>query len=147
VNAWDSGGKFEHFVDELILTSHISSAHPSNLSLAQFEDRFITLNRSSRRMEFSVLLDDVVQVLYGPMKAVTAESPFLLNSRDRRGVDARQVRVDDARLWMRPIPQSLAKQPFGGIRVALGGQQEIDLSNLPNRLPDTDNTSGPLTQT
>jgi len=27
---------------------------------------------------------------------------------------------------MRPIPQSLAKQPFGGVRVALCRQQEID---------------------
>jgi len=35
----------EHFVDELILTPDISSAHPSNLPLAQHEDRFITLNR------------------------------------------------------------------------------------------------------
>ncbi len=46
-------GQFEHFVDELILTPNISPAHPSNLSLSQHVDRFVTLNRASRRMEFS----------------------------------------------------------------------------------------------
>ena len=118
-----SGGEFEQLVDELILTTNISPAHPSNLSLSQHVDRFITLNRSSRRLELAesllgvhpsfdrsmVLFDDVVQVLYGPVPAATAESPFLLNSRDRRGVDGGQIRVDDARLWMRPIAQSLAE--------------------------------------
>jgi hypothetical protein len=73
-----------------------------------------------------VLLDDIVQILHRPMAAATAECPLLLNSRDRRGVEGRQVRVDDARLWMRLIFQSLTKQPFGGIRVTLGRQQEID---------------------
>jgi hypothetical protein len=38
-DAWDSGGQFEYFVDELILTPHVSSAHPSNLSLPQHVDR------------------------------------------------------------------------------------------------------------
>ena len=92
-----SGGEFEQLVDELILTTNISPAHPSNLSLTQHVDRFITLNRSPRCLELSeslfgihssfdgavVLLDDVVQVLYGPVTAATGESPFLLNSRDR----------------------------------------------------------------
>ena len=98
-----SGGQFEQLVDELILTPNIRPVHPSNLSLPHHVDRFITLNRSSRRLELSesllgvhssfdrsmVLLDDVVQVLHGPVPAATAESPFLLNSRDRRGVDGR----------------------------------------------------------
>ena len=118
-----SGGEFEQLVDELILTTNISPAHPSNLSLSQHVDRFITLNRSSRRLELAesllgvhpsfdrsmVLFDDVVQILHGPVPAATSESPFLLNSRDRRGVDGGQIRVDDARLWMRPIAQSLAE--------------------------------------
>ena len=103
MDAGVSGGHFEHFVDELILTPNISPAHPSNLSLPHHVDRFITLNRSPRRLELAesllgvhssfdgavVLLDDVVQVLHGPVPAATAESPFLLNSRDRRGVDGR----------------------------------------------------------
>jgi hypothetical protein len=54
--------------------------------------------------------------------AATAENPFLLSSRDRRAVDWCQIRVDHTRLWMRPVPQSVAKQPFGGIRVASGRQ-------------------------
>src|SRR5260370_42058928 len=108
-----SGGQFEQLVDELILTPNISPAHPSNLSLSHHVDRFITLNCSSRRLELSesllgvhssfdrsmVLLDDVVHVLHVSVPASTAESPFLLNSRDRRGVDGRQICVDDARLW------------------------------------------------
>jgi hypothetical protein len=80
-----SGGQSEQLVDELILTSNIRSAHPSNLSLPHHVDRFITLNRSSRRLELAesllgvhsslggavVLLDDVVQVLHGPVPAAT----------------------------------------------------------------------------
>ena len=91
-----SGGQAEHFVDELILTPHISPAHPSNLPLAQHVDRFISRNRSSRRLELSksllgihssfdgavVLLDDVVQILHWPVTAAMAESPFLLNGWD-----------------------------------------------------------------
>jgi hypothetical protein len=79
-----AGEQSDHSVDELILTPHIRSAHPSNLPLAQPVDRFITQNRSSR-LELSesllgihssfnsavVLLDDVVQVLYGPVTAAT----------------------------------------------------------------------------
>ena len=151
-----SGGQFEQLVDELILTPNIRPAHPSNLSLSHHVDRFITLNRSSRRLELSesllgvhssfdrsmVLFDDVVQILHGPVPTATAERPFLLNSRDRRGVDGGQIRVDDARLWMRSITQSLAKQPFGGIGIAEGRQQEIDRSACRIDSPDTDNTSG-----
>ncbi len=91
-----SGGEAEHLVDELILTPHISPAHPSNLSLAQHVDRFISRNRSSGRLELSksllgihssfdgavVLLDDVVQILHRPVTAAMAESPFLLNCWD-----------------------------------------------------------------
>jgi len=87
-----SSGQSEHPVDELILTPHIGSAHPSNLPLAQHVDRFITLNCSVRRMELSesllsihssfdgavVLLEDVVQVLHGSVLAATAESPSFL---------------------------------------------------------------------
>src|SRR5260370_10158831 len=93
-----SGGKFEQLVDELILTPNISPAHPANLSLPHHVDRFITLNRSSRRLELSesllgvpssfdrsmVLLDDVVQVLHCPVSAATAHRSLLLNSRVRR---------------------------------------------------------------
>jgi site-specific DNA recombinase len=44
--------------------------------------------------------DDVVQVLHRPVPAPWRESSLLLNSRDCRGVDGCQIRVDDARLWM-----------------------------------------------
>ena len=118
-----SGGQLEHVVEELILTPNIGPAHPSNLFLPHHMDRFLTLNRSSRGLELSesllgvhspldgamVLLDNVVPVLHRPVPTVTAESSFLLHSRDRGGTDGRQIRVDDARLWMRLVTQSLAK--------------------------------------
>jgi hypothetical protein len=64
-----------------MLTPNIGPAHPSNLSLPHHGDCFRTLNRSSRGLELSeslldvhssfdgtmVLLDDVVQVLHGPV--------------------------------------------------------------------------------
>jgi hypothetical protein len=65
-----------------------------------------------------ILFNDVVQVLDGSMVATLAENPFLLDGRDRRGVDGRQIRIDDARLRMRGVAQSLAKQSFGSIGVA-----------------------------
>ena len=60
--------------------------------------------------------------------ATTAQNPFLLNRLDRRGVDGSQICVDEARLWVRSIAQRLAKQPFGGISISEGRQQEIDRS-------------------
>ena len=48
-----SGGQLEHLVEELILTPNIGPAHPSNLPLPHHVDHFITLNRSSRGLEFS----------------------------------------------------------------------------------------------
>src|SRR5215469_6252772 len=121
-----SGCQVEHPVDELILTPNIIPAYPSSLSLPYHVHRLIPLNRSPRRLELSesllgidssfdgavVLLDDVIQVLHGPVPATTAESPFLFKSRDCRGVDGRQIRVDDARLRVRRVDQGLAKQLF-----------------------------------
>src|SRR5580704_8009316 len=117
------GRQLEHVVDELILTPNVAPAHPSHLSLPHHVDRFITLNRSSRGLELSesllgvhssfdgamVLLDNVVQVLHRSVPTATLESSFLLSSRDRGGIDGCQIRIDDARLWMRSIAQSLAK--------------------------------------
>src|SRR5713226_4649416 len=53
VDSASSGGQFEECVDALNLTPNISSAHPPNLSLPHHVHRFITLNRSLRRLEFS----------------------------------------------------------------------------------------------
>src|SRR6195256_5416790 len=112
-----SGGQFEELVDELNLTPNISSAHPPNLPLPHHIHRLITLNRSLRRREFSkpllgvhpafdrsvVLLENVVQVLYGSVAATAAKCPFLLYVGDRRAVDRCLVRIDDTRLRMREI--------------------------------------------
>jgi hypothetical protein len=35
-------------------------------------------------------------------------------------VDRRQIRIDDAWMWMQRSVQSLAKWPFGGMRIAGG---------------------------
>jgi hypothetical protein len=92
IGAARSGGQFEELVDELNLTPNIRSAHPPNLPLPQHVHRLITVNRSPRRLEFSepllgvhpafdrsvVLFENVVQVLYGPVPATAAKSPFLL---------------------------------------------------------------------
>ena len=85
-----SGGEAEHLVDELILTPDISAGHPSNLPLVQNVDRFISPNRSSRRLGLSKSLfvihssfdgavvsrDDVAQILHRSATAAIAESPF-----------------------------------------------------------------------
>src|SRR6476660_2112056 len=88
-----SGGQFQELVDELNVTPNISStSHPPNLPLPQYVHRLITLNDPPRLLEFSepllgvhpafdrsvVLLQNVVQVLYGSMPATAAEYPFLL---------------------------------------------------------------------
>ena len=52
-----------------------------------------------------ILLEDVVQVLDRTMATAPPKNPFLLDGWDRRGVDGRQVRIDDARLRMRGIAQ------------------------------------------
>ena len=67
VFAFALGGQFKHFVDELILTPNISAAHPSNLSLAQHVDCFVTLNRSSRSPKFSESLLGIHSSFDGPM--------------------------------------------------------------------------------
>ena len=91
-----SGSQVEHPIDELILTPNIIPDYPSSLSLPYHVHRLVPLNRSPRRLQLSesllgihssfdgavVLLDDVIQVLHGPVPATTAESPFLFNSRD-----------------------------------------------------------------
>ncbi len=107
VDAASSGGQFEELVDELNLTPNISSAHPPNLPLPQHVHRLITLNGLLRRLEFSepllgvhpafdrsvVLLESVVQVLYGSVPATAAKCPFLLYVGDGRAVDRCQVRM------------------------------------------------------
>jgi hypothetical protein len=92
VGAARSGGQFEELMDELNLTPNIRSAHPPNLPLPHHVHRLVTLDRSLRRLEFSepllgahlafdravVLLENVVQILYGSVQATAAKHPFLL---------------------------------------------------------------------
>ena len=118
-----SDRQVEQLVDELNLAPNLCPVHPPNLPLPHHVDRFITLDCSPRRLKLSkslpgihapfersmILLDDVVQVLNGSVPAAAAERPFLLNSWDRRAIDRRQIRIDDARLRVRSIAQGLTK--------------------------------------
>jgi hypothetical protein len=95
--------------------------------------RLIALNRSPGGLEFSeallsvdsafdctmILFNDVIQVLDWAMPTSAAKRPFLFNSRDGRSINGSQIGIDDARLRMRGVAQSLAKQPFGGIGIPL----------------------------
>jgi hypothetical protein len=47
-----------------------------------------------------VLLQDIIQLLHGPMPTATAKCPILLDVWDGRAVDCCQVRIDDTRLPM-----------------------------------------------
>jgi hypothetical protein len=122
----NSGGHFEEFVDEPILTPASTPAQPPHLALPDYVHRLIALNRSLGRLEFPkpllgvhspfdcamVLLDDVVQILDGSVAAPAVKRFFLLYVCDGRAIDRRQIRVDDAGLRMGSITQRLAKQPF-----------------------------------
>ena len=120
-----SGSQFEELLDESDLTEDISSTHPPNLPLPHHVHRLITLNRSLRRLEFSepllgvhptfdrsvILLENVVQVLYGSVPTAAAKDPFLLYVGDGRAVDRGHVRIDDTRLRMGGIGQALQNSP------------------------------------
>src|ERR1035437_6658380 len=123
--------QIEKAVDELNLAKKVVSCHPSNLPLPDHMNRFVTLNRSPSRLEFSeallgvhstfdgsmILFENVVQVLHGSVSTALAQRPFLLTVGDRGAVDRRQIRVDHSMLGMGPIAERLAKQPLGSIGV------------------------------
>ena len=90
-----SGSQIEELLDESDLTEDIRSAHPPNLSLPDHVHRLITLNRPPRRLEFSkfllgvdaafdrsvVLLENVVQVLYGSVPTARRSTMCPIRSR------------------------------------------------------------------
>jgi len=90
------------------------AADPSRLPLPDHVYRFVSLNRSPRRLELAkvllglhpaldrsmILLQDIIQVLYRSMSEAAAQSSFLLYVRDGGAVDRRLIGVDDPRLRM-----------------------------------------------
>jgi len=78
--------KIKKAVDELNLTKKIISCYPSNLSLPDHVNRFVALNRSPSRLEFSeallgvhstfdgsmILFENVVQVLHRSVSTALA---------------------------------------------------------------------------
>lgn len=107
-----SGCQIEKVVDELNLSKKIVSCRPSNLTLPDHVNRFVPLNRSPGRLEFSkallgvhstcdgsmILFPNVVQVLHGSVSTPLAQRPLLLTVGNRGAVDRRQIRVDHSRL-------------------------------------------------
>jgi len=122
-----SGRQIEQLVDELILSTNILAADPPRLPLPDPVHRFVSLNRSPRRLELAkvllglhssfdgsmILLQDIVQILDRSMATAAAEDSFLFHCWNRRAVEACLIGVDDPGLWMGWIAESLAKQPFG----------------------------------
>ena len=125
------GYQVEKAVDELNLPKKIISCHPSNVPLSDHVDRFVALNRSPRRLEFSealfgshstfdgsmILFENVVQVLHRSVSTTVAQRSFLLTVGDRGAVNRCQISVDYSRLRMGSIAERLAKQALGGIGV------------------------------
>jgi hypothetical protein len=56
-----------------------------------------------------ILLQDIIQVWHRSMSAAAAQGSFLLYVRDGGALDRRLIGVDDARLRMRCIAESLAE--------------------------------------
>ena len=85
---------FEQLVDELNLLPNIRTAHPPRLTLPDHVNCLISLDRSPCRVKFTkallglhasfdrsmILLQDVVQVLDGPVTATVSQDSFLLHS-------------------------------------------------------------------
>ena len=95
------GCQLEKAVDEPNLSKKIISCHPSNLPLPHHVDRFVALNRSPSRLEFSktllgihstfdgsmILFEDVIQVLHRSVSTAGAQRLFLLAARNRGAVN------------------------------------------------------------
>lgn len=60
------------------------------------------------------------------MVTSAATQPFLLNSRDGRGVYRRQIPIDDAQLRTRMGAQTFAKQPLGSIGISERQEHEVN---------------------
>src|SRR5215469_7821663 len=118
-----SGRQIEQLVDELILFTNILAADPSRLALPDPVCRFVSINRSPRRLEFAkvllglhssfdgsmILLQDIVQILDRSMSTAAARNSFLLHCWNRRAVQACLIGVDDPGLWMGWMAENLAK--------------------------------------
>src|SRR5689334_2454365 len=60
-----------------------------------------------------ILLQDVVQIWDRSMAAAVAQGSFHFHSGNRRALEAGLIGIDDARLGMRWLAESLAEQAFG----------------------------------
>src|SRR5215471_18999705 len=134
-----SGSQIEQSVDELILLANISPADPPHLPLADHVQRLVSRNRSLSCTELAkallglhaafdramILLQDVVQILNRSMAAAVAQGSFRFHSGNRRAVEASLIGIDDARLEMRWLAESLVEQAFGRRGIAQHRQQEV----------------------
>ena len=95
------GSQLEKAVDEPNLSKKIISCYPLSLPLPDHVDRFVALNRSPSRLEFSeallgvhstfdgsmILFENVVQVLHRSVSTAVAQRAFLLTVRNRGAVN------------------------------------------------------------
>src|SRR5690348_14324126 len=73
-----------------------------------------------------ILLQDVVQILDRSMAAAAAQDSFRFRSGNRRAIESRPIRVDDAGLGMRPIAEGLAEEAVGRRSIAQRRQQKVN---------------------
>lgn len=98
-----SSSQIEDLLDESDLTEDIAPAHPSDLPFTDHIHRLIALDGSPGRVELPksllglnpsfdgsvVFLQNIIQVLHGPVPTTGAKRPFLLYIGDGRTVDRR----------------------------------------------------------
>jgi hypothetical protein len=94
-------------------------ADPPRLPFPEHVHRLIARDRPPRCPELAkvllgldasfdramILLQDVVQILDRSMAAAAAQDSFRFRSGNRRAIEPRPIRVDDAGLGMRPIAE------------------------------------------
>ena len=109
-------------------------------ALAQPEHRLEALDRAPGRVEGLkaahprhgpldpevVALDPLLQVLADVMDRHTRQEPVLPSRRDGRRIGARTIGADPVRGEQRLVFQRLAEEALGGLKIALGREQEVD---------------------
>src|SRR5690242_10945109 len=98
-------------------------AHPPRLPFPEHVQRLIALDRPPRCPELTkvllglhmsfdrpmILLQNVVQIWDRSMAAAAAQHSFCFRPGNRRAIEPRPIRVDDAGLGMRPIAEGAAE--------------------------------------
>jgi len=73
-----------------------------------------------------VALDPLLEVLGYVMDGIACQVSLLSRRLDGGRVRAGAVGADPVGRQQRPVLEHLAEEPFGGLEITLGGQQEVD---------------------